>query len=279
MAAPFLVLWVLAPFVARRASVPRGFVGAAPLSDADRDGLRLTARRAWHFFETFVTAEHHGLPPDNFQEDPAPVVAHRTSPTNIGLYLLSVVAARDFGWLGTLAAVERLETTLATVNRLERFQGHLYNWYDTRDLRPLDPKFVSAVDSGNLAGHLIALGVACRQMKAAPAAAVDWLGGIDDGLRLTRDSLRLLADDRRTHTVTRKDLEGALDTFFSVVAELRRRAGLADPLELQAHADAGRRHRAHHERRAGRRRQRRRPGVCGRRAELPGEPPARSRSG
>ncbi|HVC21151.1 MAG TPA: glucoamylase family protein, partial [Vicinamibacterales bacterium] len=238
VAAPFLILWALSPVVARRASVPRGFVGAAPISDADRDVLRLTARRAWHFFETFVTAEDHGLPPDNFQEDPAPVVAHRTSPTNIGLYLLSVIAARDFGWLGTVTTVERLETTLATMQRLERFHGHFYNWYDTRDLRPLDPKFVSAVDSGNLAGHLIALGVACRQMNAAPAAVVDWLGGIDDGLRLTRHSLRLLADDRRTHSVTRKDLEGALDTLFSVVAELRGRAGHADPHELVPHADA-----------------------------------------
>ena len=108
------------------------------------------------------------LPPDNFQEDPKPVLAHRTSPTNLGLYLLSVVAARDFGWIGTLETVERLEATLATMNRLERFRGHFYNWYDTRDLRPLEPKYVSSVDSGNLAGHLIALGNACREMVGAP---------------------------------------------------------------------------------------------------------------
>ena len=102
------------------------------------------------------------LPPDNFQEDPRPVVAHRTSPTNMGLYLLSAVSARDFGWSGTLDFVERVEATFATMNRLERYRGHFYNWYDTRDLRPLDPRYVSTVDSGNLAGHLIALANACR---------------------------------------------------------------------------------------------------------------------
>ena len=80
--------------------------GPTPVSAADAQALRLIARRTWRFFETFVTAEDHMLPPDNFQEDPKPVVAHRTSPTNIGLYLLSVVAARDFGWLGTLDTVD-----------------------------------------------------------------------------------------------------------------------------------------------------------------------------
>ena len=140
--------------------------GPALVSAADAHALRLIARRTWRFFETFVVAEDHMLPPDNFQEEPRPVVAHRTSPTNLGLYLLSVVAARDFGWLGTLETVERLGATLETMNGLERFRGHFYNWYDTHDLRPLDPKYVSSVDSGNLAGHLIALGNACREMIA-----------------------------------------------------------------------------------------------------------------
>ena len=124
----------------------------------------MIARRTWRFFETFVSPEDHALPPDNFQEDPKPVVAHRTSPTNIGLYLLSTLVARDLGWLGTLEATERLEATLATMNRLELFRGHFYNWYDTRTLHPLDPKYVSSVDSGNLAGHLVVLGNGCREL-------------------------------------------------------------------------------------------------------------------
>ena len=139
------------------------------MSDGDARALRLTARRTWRFFETFVTPADNMLPPDNFQEDPAPVLAHRTSPTNIGLYLLSVVSARDFGWIGTVEAVERLEATLATMSGMERFRGHFYNWYDTRDLRPLDPRYVSSVDSGNLAGHLIALANACREWRGSAA--------------------------------------------------------------------------------------------------------------
>ena len=111
------------------------------------------------------------LPPDNFQEDPAPAIARRTSPTNIGLYLLSVVSARDFGWIGATQTVERLEATLATMLRMARFRGHFYNWYGTRDLAVLEPKYVSSVDSGNLAGHLIALANACREWRQSPGAA------------------------------------------------------------------------------------------------------------
>jgi cyclic beta-1,2-glucan glucanotransferase len=237
VAAPFLILWMVSPVVALWVSRPRGFTGTTPVSDTDARALRLTGRRTWRFFETLVTGEDHALPPDNFQEDPTPVIAHRTSPTNIGLYLLSVVAAHDFGWLGTIDTVDRLEATLGTANTLERFHGHFYNWYDTRTLLPLDPKYVSAVDSGNLAGHLIALGSACRQMKAAPLAAVDPLDGIEDGLYLTRESLRLLADDRRTHTVTPAQLEGALDSLARGVAGLRGRVGISGLQSLLLQAD------------------------------------------
>jgi len=237
VAAPFMTLWILSPAIARWASLPLRAAGSNPISEADARALRLIARRTWRFFETFVTAEDHGLPPDNFQEDPKPAIAHRTSPTNIGLYLLSVVAARDFGWVGTHETVDRLEATLATMKSLERFRGHFYNWYDTRDLHPLNPKYVSAVDSGNLAGHLIALGSACRQMITGPPVALEWLGGIDDGLQLTRESLNLLVDDRRTHTVTRKHLEDALDDLSRAVASLRDRGGIPRLQELMLHAD------------------------------------------
>ena len=100
----------------------------------DAQALRLIGRRTWRFFETFVGPDDHSLPPDNFQDEPKPVVAHRTSPTNIGMYLLATVTARDLGWIGTLDMVERLEATLASIDRLPRFRGHLYNWYDTRTL-------------------------------------------------------------------------------------------------------------------------------------------------
>ena len=107
------------------------------------------------------------IPPDNFQEDPKPAVAHRTSPTNLGLYLLSTIAARDFGWADATATVERLEAALGTMQRMRKLKGHFYNWYDTRDLRVLDPAYVSSVDSGNLAGHLIVSGERLRRLATA----------------------------------------------------------------------------------------------------------------
>jgi cyclic beta-1,2-glucan synthetase len=209
LALPFLLLWMASPLVARWVSLPRLAVGAPPLSSADARELRLVARRTWRFFTTFVGPGDHALPPDNFQEDPRPVVAHRTSPTNIGLYLLSTVAAHDFGWIGTLDTVERLEATLAAMSGLERFRGHFYNWYDTADGRPLDPRYVSSVDSGNLAGHLIAFAQGCREMIDRPLPTGAALAGIEDGAWLVRESLRALAGDGPT----RRGLEEALEAF------------------------------------------------------------------
>jgi cyclic beta-1,2-glucan synthetase len=219
VAAPFLILWMISPAVAQWASLSPVMAGSNPLRETDARVLRLIARRTWRFFERFVTEDDHVLPPDNFQEEPHPVLAHRTSPTNLGLYLLSVVAAGDFGWVGKLEMVERLEATLGTMNRLERFRGHFYNWYDTRDLRALDPKYVSSVDSGNLAGHLIVLGNACRQIVDAPFSGMQWLAGIDDALEITRESLRGLSDDRRTLSVSRKHLGNAIDALSIVVSD------------------------------------------------------------
>ena len=211
IAAPFVVLWLLSPLIARWVSLPPPESAAEKLSPADVGALRLTARRTWRFFETFVRPEDQGLPPDNFQDDPAPLVAHRTSPTNIGMYLLATVTARDFGWIGTLEMVERLEATLATIGSLERFHGHLYNWYDTRDLHPLEPAYISSVDSGNLAGHLLALSNACRQMIDQPLPVVAALAGIGDAIALTRQAAGAIADDRRSQTLTRRHLDEALE--------------------------------------------------------------------
>ncbi len=212
-AAPFILLWMAAPAVARWVSLPPRVTGIGPVLPADARTLRLIARRTWRFFETFVSPEDHSLPPDNFQEDPKPVVAHRTSPTNMGLYLLSTLVARDLGWLGTLEASERLKATLGTMGRLELFRGHFYNWYDTRTLHPLDPKYVSSVDSGNLAGHLLVLGNGCRELIQQSPLDSDLFAGIDDAIRLLRDALADIPDQRQTHTVTRKQLSQAVDAL------------------------------------------------------------------
>jgi cyclic beta-1,2-glucan synthetase len=189
LAAPFAAAWMASPAVGFWAS--RVSAGSRPAaSHADAQALRLTARRTWRYFETFVTPADNMLPPDNYQEDPAPVLAHRTSPTNIGLYLLSAAAAHDFGWAGLLDTVERLEATLATMARLQRFRGHFYNWYDTGDLRPLEPPYVSTVDSGNLAGHLIALASACAEWREPQAA---WRAGLADTVSLVAEEVTRLS--------------------------------------------------------------------------------------
>ena len=210
-AIPFVALWFAAPAVARWISLPPSLPEMETLSSTDAKTLRLTSRSTWRFFEEFVTPEENFLPPDNFQEDPKPVVAHRTSPTNIGLYLLTALAARDFGWIGTTGVVQRLEATFQTMNKLEQFRGHFYNWYDTRDLHPLDPKYVSSVDSGNIAGHLLALGNGCRELIQKSSVETSSLAGVEDALLLLREALTRVTDIRRTHTVTRKQLANAID--------------------------------------------------------------------
>ncbi len=184
---PLAALWLVAPLLARWSGAPSESPATRLPSPDDARALRLVARRTWRYFETFVTADENALPPDNFQEDPKPVVARRTSPTNIGLYLLSCVVARDLGWIGTVAAVERMEATFATLRRLVRFNGHFYNWYDTRDLRPLEPAYVSSVDSGNLAGHLIALANACDAWRRAPVSPLA-RNGLADTLELAKEA-------------------------------------------------------------------------------------------
>ncbi len=216
VALPVLLLWLVAPAVARWISRPSLGPTTIPLSAGDARALRLIARRTWRFFTTFVGPEDQALPPDNFQEDPQPVIAHRTSPTNLGLYLLSTMVARDFGWLGRVDTVERLEATFATMARLERFRGHFFNWYDTRDGRPLDPRYVSSVDSGNLAGHLLALDHACREMIEQPLLDAGALAGIEDTALLVRESARALADHPR-HAVTRQRLTSALDALAAAL--------------------------------------------------------------
>ncbi|ESS73568.1 protein NdvB [Methyloglobulus morosus KoM1] len=206
IAAPFLLLWWLEPVVSRILSLPPRLDRAEALLPADRVQLRLVGRRIWRFFTTFVTAEENFLPPDNFQEDPQPIIAHRSSPTNFGLYLLSVVAARDFGWLGLIDTVERLEATLGTLNALPRLHGHFYNWYDTRDLHLLEPRYVSTVDSGNLAGHLLTLAQTCQEMLQQPLRLSNALTGLVDTYRLLVVVVTDIADDKRTLTVTAKEL-------------------------------------------------------------------------
>jgi cyclic beta-1,2-glucan synthetase len=210
LAGAFAAAWIASPLIARRISESPLSAGRMPVSIADAQTLRLTARRTWRFFEQFVTPADNMLPPDNFQEDPEPAVAHRTSPTNIGLYLLSAVTARDFGWVGTTETIERLEATVATMGGLIRSHGHFFNWYDTQTLRPLEPRYISSVDSGNLAGHLIALANACEEWCGRTLAGATRLAGIADALVLVRQEASRLDDGIRTEIATWQQLDSAI---------------------------------------------------------------------
>ena len=168
-AVPVLALWTAAPLIAYALSRPVR-ARRVELGEEDVKFLRDLALNTWRYFETFMGPEDHGLPADNFQETPDPRAAHRTSPTNIGMGLLATLAAHDLGFIGTDELAARIDAALTTMEGLERFNGHLFNWYDTQSLAPLPPAYVSTVDSGNLAGALMTLAEGLRQAGRLPQA-------------------------------------------------------------------------------------------------------------
>jgi cellobiose phosphorylase len=179
LALPLLTLWFAAPWLAWWISQP--IESRSPdLTAAQVTFLRQTARKTWHYFEAFVTAQENWLPPDNFQEIPVPTVATRTSPTNVGLSLLANLAAYDLGYLPVGGLIRRTQDTVTTLLRLERHRGHFYNWYETRTLRPLLPLYVSSVDSGNLAGHLLTLGAGLRELANEKTFSPHLFAGLRD---------------------------------------------------------------------------------------------------
>jgi cyclic beta-1,2-glucan synthetase len=235
-AAPFILAWLLSPVIAYWMSFR--FVREPITLTSDEATLaKQIARRTWRFFETFVGSEDNWLPPDNFQEDPLPVVAHRTSPTNIGLLLLSTVSARDMGYIGTLETIERLELTFATLGKLQRFRGHFLNWYDTRTLEQLTPQYVSTVDSGNLAGTLLALKQAMIEVPDTPLFGRHVLDGLSTTLRLmSEEASRLSVIRQRTEAVTIKQLRDEIDACKALLeSEMPRKLeGWATTLGLLA---------------------------------------------
>jgi cyclic beta-1,2-glucan synthetase len=201
------VIWILSPLIAYWVSKLRP-LELKFLSAEDTKLARLIARRTWRFFESFVGAEDNWLPPDNFQEDPSPVLAHRTSPTNMGLLLLATSSAHDLGYVGALELVEREELTFSTLAQLGRFHGHFFNWYNTNTLEPLLPQYISTVDSGNLAGHLIAVKqgfVEFPENKLFDRCVID--GFCDTVDAVTVEAARLGSVRQRTEVVTVRQLQ------------------------------------------------------------------------
>ncbi|MHA4810747.1 glucoamylase family protein [Flavitalea flava] len=193
-AGPFLFLWLFSPVMTWFISKPRS-MDENKLSEKQNLFLRRLTRKTWTFFENFVSPFENWLPPDHFQEYPVEKVAHYTSPTNIGLALLANLTAWDFGYLTTGEFIERTSGTMNTMRRLERYHGHFYNWYDTLSLKAAAPKYVSTVDSGNLAGHLLTLRQAILAMPEQKITGPGLFQGLSDTLSLVEEELSGSVED------------------------------------------------------------------------------------
>ncbi len=230
--APFLAAWLLAPLVCWWLSRPTPQL-APGVNAAQVRQVRTLARQTWRFFETFVGEESHWLPPDNFQETPNPEIAARTSPTNMGLTLLANLSAWDFGYISTGRLLERCRRTLDAMARLERYRGHFYNWYDIQALRTLRPMYVSSVDSGNLAGCLVALRGGLEELRAHPVLPPRFRDGLDDtlaamcaavGARPPPELLRIVATANATAATplaTPAAARACFDALRTIAAELK----------------------------------------------------------
>ena len=187
VAGPILGLWFVSPAIAWWISRPLARRGARLTADQTLF-LRKLSRKTWAFFETFVGPEDHWLPPDNYQEHPVAVVGHRTSPTNMGLALLANLSAYDFGYISAGQLIERTANAFHTMEALERHRGHFYNWYDTQSLKPLQPTYISTVDSGNLAGHLLTLRPGLLALPDQKILGARLFDGLSDTLRILVDT-------------------------------------------------------------------------------------------
>ncbi|MGF1614974.1 MAG: GH36-type glycosyl hydrolase domain-containing protein [Gammaproteobacteria bacterium] len=244
VAGPFLTLWLVSPALVWWISLPLARREDQLTAEQTRFLGRI-ARKTWAFFDTFVGPQEHWLPPDNYQEDLAATLAHRTSPTNMGLALLANLSAHDFGYIPAGQLVERTAHTLQTMASLERHRGHFYNWYDTQSLRPLHPAYISTVDSGNLGGHLLTLRPGLMALLDRPILEPRWLDGLVDTLGILEAAVGESAPV--TLAQFRRQLESACDarpttlpTAWLTLERLARAAAtLAKDLEYELETEAG----------------------------------------
>ncbi len=231
ISSPVLVLWLLAPALVWRLSKP--VMEARPdLGEQDVSFLHIAARKTWAFFEQFVTAQENWLPPDNYQEPDGGVIAHRTSPTNMGLSLLANLAAYDFGFISEERLLNRCEDSLRTMSNLERFKGHFYNWYDTRSMAPMYPRYISTVDSGNLAGHLLTLRQGLLALPEQPVVGGRIFNGGDTTVAILGDHAKGGFTDplRRLHALLKVPATGDL-WLMAVKSALEEAVGIAGGLK------------------------------------------------
>lgn len=187
IAAVITLSWILSPYLAYKLSVIESEL-IDDINEVDKKKLRRIARKTWAYYEDFAGVENNYLPPDNYQEYPPNGLAYRTSPTNIGFLLLSTISARDLGYISITEMLDRIDKTLSTVEKLETWNGHLYNWYDTRTLEPLRPYFISTVDSGNLVAYLITVKQGLLDYLNKPVIDINLIKGLLDTIHIYEQS-------------------------------------------------------------------------------------------
>jgi cyclic beta-1,2-glucan synthetase len=227
IAFPILILWTMAPGIVWLISLPIS-QPETKLTVRQHAFLHKLSRKTWAFFENFVGPEDNWLPPDNYQEHPVAIIAHRTSPTNIGLSLLANLSAYDFGYIGIKQFIERTASSISTMEIMETYQGHFYNWYDTITLKPLPPKYISSVDSGNLAGHLLTLRQGLLTMPHQKIQVKRFFEGLRTTAKIVEDTMgETVSNDLRqfnihinaaclNHPVTLNETKACLENLVSV---------------------------------------------------------------
>ncbi|SDI34307.1 Cellobiose phosphorylase [Pseudomonas flavescens] len=239
VAAPFLLLWPAGPALAWWLSRPPARARFTP-KPAEQRFLRNLARRTWAFFDQHVGPADNWLPPDNLQEHPGPTIAHRTSPTNMGMALLSHLAAHDFGYLSGARLLARLDQSLTSMAGLERHRRHFYNWYDTQTLKPLPPHYVSTVDSGNLAGALLTLRPGLLALADAPLIHPQSFAGLADSLDVLANALQADGLDNQSVQGLQAELalaqDAAPEPLEATLTRLHQLLGQATALSLACQA-------------------------------------------
>ncbi|UEG49105.1 cyclic beta 1-2 glucan synthetase [Ferruginibacter lapsinanis] len=214
---PILILWALSPFVSWKISTPL-VKHKAELTIEQKKQLRKLARRIWGFFQNFVGEKDNWLPPDNYQEEPVGRIAHRTSPTNIGLLLLSNLSAFKFGYVTIQDFIHLTNNTIATMLKMERYKGHLYNWYDTETLQPLNPRYISTVDSGNLAGYLMVLKQGLIALPENAIFSEKLFDGLLDSVSVYREKIT----DNASLKQYENELINICKTGFTNIADIKK---------------------------------------------------------
>jgi cyclic beta-1,2-glucan synthetase len=226
----FVLLWMASPWLLRWLGKPVASTVLAGLNVADIQYLRTTARRTWRFFDDLVGPGSNWLPPDNTQLALCVEVAQRTSPTNIGLWLTGLLAARDFGYVTADDFCRRATATMDTLQRMEKFEGHLLNWYDTQTLQGLEPRYISTVDSGNFLAMLWVLEQGCKSIPQTPLIGAIARRGLNDTLSI----LEKACEDDPASTVASRGLRRLLrgsKEGYEVIAHLRTAIGPIRNLE------------------------------------------------